>query len=249
MKFPAIAGTIDRRILINYNVDPEVVSRFLPKPFLPKLYEGRAIVGICLIRLKRIRPKGLPAFVGVSSENGAHRIAVEWNENGRLKEGVFIPRRDTSSRLNYLAGGRVFPGVHHLARFNVQESDGLYRIAFDSADGTSLLINARDTTLWNQDSVFPGLDAASLFMEKGSCGYSPGRDADRFEGLELRTFQWRVSPLGVSEVRSSFFDDRSIFPEGSVRFDCALLMSHIEHEWRSAAPPQVLRSTDHTTFS
>jgi hypothetical protein len=28
--------------------------------------------------------------------------------------------------------------------------------------------------------------------------------------------------------------DRSIFPEGSIRFDGALLMKNIEHEWHGA---------------
>jgi len=33
------------------------------------LVRGSAIAGICLIRLEEIRPKGMPSFVGVSSEN------------------------------------------------------------------------------------------------------------------------------------------------------------------------------------
>src|SRR5687768_12880644 len=134
MNIPAIVGTIDRRILINYQADKDVIERFLPKPFRAKLVNDKAIVGICLIRLKNVRPKGLPFKVGISSENGAHRIAVEWNDNGELKEGVYVPRRDTSSRLNSLAGGRIFPGVHHLATFQVSEQNGLYDIKFKSED-------------------------------------------------------------------------------------------------------------------
>jgi hypothetical protein len=40
-----------------------------------------------------------------------------------------------------------------------------------------------------------------------------------------------VELLEVERVRSSFFDDKSLFPEGSIEFDCALLMRNIEHEW------------------
>ena len=35
----------------------------------------------------------------------------------------------------------------------------------------------------------------------------------------------------MSAVRSSYFDDHSVFPAGSIEFDCALLMRGIEHEW------------------
>ena len=80
MRFPLVRGIIKRRMLINFRVDASVMQRFLPAPFRPKLHQGHAIAGICLIRLEEIRPGGLPALLGVSSENAAHRIAVEWDE-------------------------------------------------------------------------------------------------------------------------------------------------------------------------
>ena len=78
MQFPAMRGIIDRRILANFRVDPDVLAKVLPCPFRPKLVNGKGIAGICLIRLKQIRPRFVPAFMGISSENAAHRIAVEW---------------------------------------------------------------------------------------------------------------------------------------------------------------------------
>ena len=160
MKIPKITGTIERRILINYQVDKDVVAKFLPEPFRPKLVNDRAVVGICLIRLKNIRLKGLPKFIGISSENGAHRIAVEWTDKEGVKEGVYIPRRDTSSKLNSLAGGRIFPGVHHFADFKVDESDGNYSVEFRSEDDTFLSVKAQETKDWNADSIFKDLDCA-----------------------------------------------------------------------------------------
>jgi len=231
MKIPRIKGTIDRRILINYQVDKTTLENYLPSPFRPKLVKGKGIVGICLIRLKEVRPKGLPPQLGISSENGAHRIAVEWTENGETKEGVYIPRRDTSSRMNALAGGTVFPGVHHLANFKVHESNGQYEVGFVSDDETSLSITARKTETWNAESVFENLDCVSDFFEQGSVGYSP--DGHDFEGMELRAYSWKVSLLDVESVHSGFFEDRNLFPEGSITFDNALLMTDIEHEWVS----------------
>lgn len=50
MQLPIIQGVIARRLLINYRVAPEVIARLLPAPFRPKLVDGMAIAGICLIR-------------------------------------------------------------------------------------------------------------------------------------------------------------------------------------------------------
>jgi hypothetical protein len=236
MKLPIIHGYIDRRILVNFTANPEDVRKIIPAPFRPKIYKGKAIVGICLIRLKHVKPKGLPDFVGISSENGAHRIAVEWEERGETKGGVYIPRRDTSLVLNALAGGRIFPGKHHKAKFNVLEGDGKYHIDFTSSDNTSISIDAKESSTFKQDSIFNTLENASAFFEKGEKGYSP--NGNKYEGLKLHTYTWKVTPLEVSAVQSSFFEDETIFPKGSVHFDNALLMKGIEHEWHSMANKQ-----------
>ena len=233
MKIPTIHGIIDRRILINYAVDPAIAKQVVPAPFSPKIINGKAIVGICLIRLKNVRPKGLPAFLGFGSENGAHRIAVEWTEGNEQKEGVYVPRRDTSSRFNTLVGGRVFPGKHYHAKFDVKEDEQNYHVAFKSSDNTTISIDAQITDTFNPESVFKNLSTASDFFKAGSLGYSP--NGNKYDGLLLNTFKWEVQPLKVDKVISSFFENESIFPKGSVVYDNALLMKNIEHEWSSVA--------------
>jgi hypothetical protein len=235
MRIPAIRGVIDRRILVNYRVNPDVLQAVLPPPFHPKLVRGVGIAGICLIRLRGVRPAFLPPWLGIRSENAAHRIAVEWlDETGRLRESVYIPRRDTDSRLNALAGGRLFPGIHHHARFTVRESLDHFEVALRSDDGrTRLAIRAGLAAELPKTSVFRSLAEASTFFEAGSLGYSATGDPRRFQGLELRCLRWEVTPLAVEEVHSSFFEDPDAFPPGSVTFDCALLMRGIRHEWRA----------------
>jgi len=230
---PRVRGVIDRRILVNYRVKPDVLTRLLPSPFRPFVYRGVGLAGICLIRLKQMRPGFLPAMTGLASENAAHRIAVEWDEHGTTKTGVYIPRRDTSSRLNSLLGGRVFPGLQHHARFDVQETDRNYRIEVTSDDDeTHLLVNGSLSQELTSNSIFESVEQASQFFEQGSVGYSITSRPHQFEGIELHSFDWSIQALAVSNVRSSFFENRMLFPQGSIEFDSALLMRGIEHEWR-----------------
>lgn len=135
IKLPVMQGLIRRRILVNFRVAPEIMQRQLPAKFRPKLHAGAAIAGICLIRREQIRPKYLPAFLGHHSENAAHRIALRWEDDqGVMREGVFMPRRDTSSRLNHLAGGRLFPGEHHHADFTVTDVGGRIDLKMQARD-------------------------------------------------------------------------------------------------------------------
>lgn len=232
MRLPVIQGVIDRRILVNFRADPDVVSRILPHPFRPRLVHGVAMIGICLIRLKSIRPRLMPEWCGVASENAAHRIAVEWTQDGNVRSGVYVPCRDTTSRLNTLLGGWLFPGVHDLARFEVEESSEHLRVAFDRLDGGAhVSVEGTVAATLPVSSVFSSLREASDFFEGGSLGFSPARRGGTFEGLELKTREWRIVPLAMETVESSYFENRSQFPEGSVTLDCGLLMRRIRHEW------------------
>ena len=205
MRIPVIKGIIKRRLLVNFRANPAVVQRILPQPFRPKLHHGYSLVGICLIRLEQIRPAGLPGALGLASENAAHRIAVEWTDAGGIeREGVFIPRR-------------------HI------------ELSMRSLDGTvSVKVVGDNTDMLPASSCFSSLAEASAFFEGGSLGYSVTRDADRLDGLLLRTSDWRIRALSVTEVHSSFFADGKRFPKGSIEFDHALVMRDILHEWHKA---------------
>ncbi len=238
MKLPAptIKGIISRRVLVNYRVRPDIARKLVPAPLRPQTVNGWAIAGICLIRLEGIHPAFIPINTGFTSENAAHRIAVEWDDRGLVREGVFIPRRDTDSRFNRIAGGRLFPGVHHHARFWTAESEHRLKVEMRSDDQSAFVrVAARVTGDWPTNSVFPSLEAASDFFKAGARGWSPCRCGCDLEGLELITNSWEAKPLLVERVESSWFADKAIFPAGSVEFDCGLLMRDVPHTWRAIA--------------
>jgi hypothetical protein len=229
---PVLKGLIARRVLLNFRADAQIVQSMLPKPFVVEPYQGAAIVGVCLIRLDQLRPKGLPAQVGISSENVAHRVAVRYPLNGEMRPGVFIWRRETDQKLVQMFGGRLFPGVHHGARFFTQEDENGIQMDVKSDDGEAdVSFFARDTRDWQAASVFKSFEEASGFFQRGRCGFSCSLSGETIEGMELRTFQWSLSPLEVELKRASFFSNLSQFPTGSIEFDCGLLMRAIPHEW------------------
>lgn len=237
INLPTIQGIIKRRILVNYRADKDIIQNILPKKFRPKLFQDKAIVGICLIRLEHIRPHFTPEFVGLSSENAAHRIAVLWeNENGETCEGVYIPRRDTDSLLNHLVGGTIFPGEHNKANFEIAESENKIDFAMKSDDGKVFVkLKGEISEGFPVNSIFASIAEASKFFEKGSRGYSVTKSGNHLDGMDLEIKNWKVESLAVNFVESSFYNDETIFPKDSIEFDHALLMQNIAHEWHSAA--------------
>lgn len=53
---PRLSSTIERRLLVNYRVDPSVAAALLPAPLRPQLVRGQAVAGICLLRIGGVRP-------------------------------------------------------------------------------------------------------------------------------------------------------------------------------------------------
>lgn len=243
MRTPTIKATIQRRILVNYRVDPDALARILPKPFRPALVGDFGVAGICLIRLGGIRPAGLPAAGGVTSENVAHRVAVEWGTPDGPVTGVYIPRRDTSSRLGALLGGRAFPGWQHRARFRVEEGDGSYRVEVSSQDGeVEITVAAHRATVVMPDSVFGSVEHASGFFRCAPLGYAATPKAGVFDGVTLTAEGWAIEPLHLDEVRSNFFDSRDRFAAGTAVPDSAFLMAGLETCWR--AQPALVASRE-----
>ncbi len=84
-------------------------------------------------------------------------------------------------------------------------------------------------------SIFGSVAEASAFFEGGSLGYSATAGGHKLDGITLITKTWEVQPLAVRAVQSSYFGNTTLFPTGSIAFDCALLMRNIEHEWEPAS--------------
>ena len=84
MRAPSMSSIVERRLLVNYRVDPEVAASLLPAPLRPQLANGWGVAGICLIRLGRLRPSWYLTGPGcaprmprtASPSNGTRRAAA-----------------------------------------------------------------------------------------------------------------------------------------------------------------------------
>lgn len=230
--------TIERRLLVNYRIDPDVMAAHLPEPFRPQLQSGWAVGGICFIRLASTRPHRLPRHLGLTTENVAHRFAVEYDDRNGTHYGVYIPRRDTNSLLTSLAGDRAFPGQHHLARFKVHEDPSGIQIEVLSRDHhVRLNVSARPGDQL-QGELFTSVDEAADFFRQGCTGWSPSRRRPTLDAVRLESRTWNVRAATVDGMTSSLYDNHDLFPAGTATLDSALLMENLPISWTAQAPLQ-----------
>jgi len=231
-----IRAVMERRLLVNYRIEPGVLQAVLPAPFRPSLADGYGVGSICLIRLADIRLAGwLPITSGLRLENAAHRIAVLVDTADGPVPSVYIPGRYSSSRLATLTRGLLFPRLR-MARFHVEEQDGRYRIMAESPDGTlRIVVTARIAARWPANSVFASVDEASDFFRFAPAGYSATPVPGVFEGVALETSYRDKRPLRVDAVASSYFDDLRLFPPGTATVDSVFAVTGLA-TWRPLAP-------------
>jgi hypothetical protein len=235
---PAMASRIVRRLLLNASADPGAVVALLPPGMRPELVRGCAVIGICVVELADVRPVGVPRAFGMQSRNAAHRVAVEWGEDGVWRRGVYVIRRDSASPLNVAVGGRLFPGVHHRARVTATDgSNGRVEIDLAAHDGLRMAARLRDADGW-QSRLFADVAQASTFFERGSLGLSPRRNG-HLEAVELEAERWHVEPMRLDSLSSTLFDQ--LLPPGSYEPDCALVMRDVRATWRERITPSSWR--------
>jgi hypothetical protein len=172
----------------------------------------------------------------MTSENAAHRFAVEWtDELGAVRQGVYISRRHTDSAINQLAGGPVFAMEHDLADFSVTDRDGSLDLEMQSRNGEFVVkVRGNESDVFPAESCFKSLQEVSAFFEAGNVGYSPLEGRNQLSGTELWMPDWKVGAFAASDARSSYFEDLVRFPAGSITYDHSLIMRDLRHEWRSA---------------
>jgi hypothetical protein len=224
--FKTLRAQVRRRLLISYRVNPEVAQSLIPDQFRPQIVDGSAVAGVCMIGLQSVRPGWLRPRIGFRTENVAHRIAVEWDENGKTRSGVYIVERHSSSLVPVLAGGRLFPGVQKRARFDLDETESRFRVNM-AAPGTRVAVDVQLGGPWTS-TLFPTVEAASAFHEQGAVGWSPRRDGTGVEPLELTSKEWAVEPGQVISLKSSYFD---ALPDGAATLDSVVVMRDIPFFW------------------
>ena len=229
MKLFNIVGNIERRILVNYRFDPEVLSKLLPSPFRPRVINGYAVGGMCLIRFNKMRPNFFPEFLGSSSENGTHRFCIEWDDNGKVKKGVFVMQRFTNSKLHELGSNILSPGALSFAEFKIEEENNKYSVEFMSKNGDQVKLVVTGNGQFHSE-VYSSIEEVSNDFKTDSIGFSPFKN-NIFYGVKLVTKSWKVSPLDLISIKSSFFENEEFFPKGSAQVDHCLLMENIGHSW------------------
>jgi hypothetical protein len=223
-----LVGTIDRCWLFVYQT-PEAEARALVPAALELVTrEGCAFWNIVVCRLRAMRPRGFPAFVGVSYWHVAYRFYVRFHPaSGPPIEGLYFLRSDCDHWLMSFLGNALTDFRFHTAGIDVAEDGALLNVRIHSPDAPAraTLDRAKPAELPSH-SVFPSLDEAAAFLKYKPFGISLDAAGNaNVVAIQRDEAAWKSRLVHVASAEWQFFEGKTVRPE--ICYD----VEPIDYQW------------------
>lgn len=225
-----LVGTVTRRFLISYAVEPEVLAEWVPPGSELSLAHGKAWVSACFVHIDDMRPSGTPRALGMAFHYLIHRTRARLPyPDGQMRESVLIlePNIDRSL-LSCL--GRLSAGVRFEVR-GVQLDQGAEDWRLKMHDGSGeLLFDAEIPdafgTAMPSGSLFSSAAEADDYLLGVSYGGEWHRDRSRLRLLAETHDPWVTLVGGCRTHRNAFLERLT---GGPVEADHVITMTDIPH--------------------
>lgn len=202
----SMTGAIRDCVLLSYRVPTEAVAGLVPRRLEPVAHGGFAFWNIVACRIERMRPAGLPGFVGMSYHHVAYRLHVRAAAaDGRMLDGLYFVRSDADSTLVSWGGNLFSDFCFHVATIRLEPREGGLRLEVAGSAGG--LGDARFTAVPAAgDDPAPGSCFADRRQRESVLKYRPVGLAPTADGSTAKLAEvfrdesaWREEPLAVTE--------------------------------------------------
>jgi len=208
-----IVGRLQRCWLFVYRAPVEAVRLVLPPPLEPLARSGYAFWNIVVCQIHAMRPKHLPAAVGVSYWHVAYRLYVQLPlPTGEVVQGLYFVRSDCDRWLMSLLGNLLTDFRFHVASIVVREEPDavLLRVASKHAPAQARLVAAGVPQL-AAGSPFASAQEAAAFLayEPHGIALTPAGHANIIH-VTRDERAWRSHPLRVESAEWTFFAGQDV---------------------------------------
>jgi hypothetical protein len=179
-------------------------------------YNGRGFWSVVVSRLHAMRPRALPAWIGVSYWHVGYRLYVRLPLPDRAPiEGLYFLRSDCDSRLMTHAGNLLTDFSFHTAAIEVVEEPDSVQIAIRSPEAAAdIALDRTRPPVLPPDSAFASLEEAAEFLKYKPAAISVSRRGHaNVVTITRDEAAWRSRLVHVVAANWSFFRGRTPRPE------------------------------------
>ena len=227
----AVETFFESSIVLTYAVDKNELKGLIPECLELDLFNDQwAFLALAIVKTKKLRPKGFPAFMGNDFILTGYRIFVRYTTcAGKRLRGLYILRSETNKKkMAFL--GNIF------THYNYRSTD---------------IDLIREGTILKVSSKISGLDVA-IDLSKEDASLPPGspfndwKEARRYAGPLPFTFtynaktkevliiegvreDWVPKPVEVMKSRSGFIDQMNL---KKIILANAFIIQNIPYYWK-----------------
>ena len=211
-----LVGTIDRCWLFVYQTPAADARRLVPDTLELVTREGCAFWNIVVCRLRGMRPRGFPAFLGVGYWHVAYRFYVRFHPaSGPPIEGLYFLRSDCDHRVMSVMGNALTDFHFHTAGIEAAEQGTLLSLMVRSPDAPArATVDRAKPAELPPHSGFSSLEEAAAFLKYKPFGISldPAGNAN-IVAIQREESAWKSRLVRVVSAEWRFFDGKTVRPE------------------------------------
>ncbi len=214
--------------LVNFAVDPQIMSRLLPPRISPDLYRDTAFLSVVIADMEKMRPAILPPAFGITYNQVVYRAVVRCNG----ERGVHFLRSDADNRLMCLAGNLLTFFQFNYSRVRQKLENGMFYFDLESrghADIHSIFDLSGQSQFMPPMSRFRSLVEAQDFLVELYAAFAS--DHRYISTVRIKRGEWSIAI--VEQVRGvyEFMNGSELFPAGSATIDSVFCVSRIPYYW------------------
>lgn len=226
----AVEAWFRQSLVLTFAVPTAVVAERLPEPFQPDTYQdATAFVAVAMVQTERLRPKGLPGWLGNDFFLAGYRYFVRYtDQRGKSLRGLYILQSQTDSRRMQLLGN-LMTGYNY-SRIDVtqRQGDERYEVHSRTAPFTITVRNEEQPGL-PVGSPFPDWKTACRFAGPLPFTFSYNERQRKVTIVEGVRQNWKPRPVSVEQWDLPWLAETGL---GDATLASAFVVENIPYHWR-----------------
>ena len=222
-------GRLERCWLFTFQTSPVAARQRLPGMLEPVTHNGYAFWNVVIVRLRGMRPRPLPAWMGVSYWHAAYRLYVRFpRPHEQPVEGLYFVRSDCDSHLVHVLGNLLTDFRFSFAPISCQERDRQVELSVHAPQAPAhVLLDRRMPSALPGYSAFSSLGEATAFLEYEPFGIGVGPAGEvNVVPVARDEAAWQTKLLRVASSSWGFF------AAGEVRPEICYEVAAIDYRWQ-----------------
>jgi hypothetical protein len=230
-----IVAHFDEVFVLTYALPEAVLKPLLPTGLTLDTYEGNGFLAVALVRTRKLRPAGLPEFMGRDFILSGYRIFTRLKTNdGRSLRGLKILRSDADSEAMVFWGNRLTRYGYEKADISWVSNDSSIYIGVRTASGVGDLDVSVDLSQ-SPAPLPPGSpfrDIQTALKYSGPLPYTFSAEPESGSIVVVKGVRhdWRPVAVSAQVSRCAFLEQKS-FSGAKPILANAFHMRNIPYRW------------------